>query len=112
MQPFVEGSVYLGIIATLIVQFLAIVWVGLLKQPKPSKGIMRWIVAGVAIIWGYFYADVTLPSFDDPMLFIIALVEGLGAIVVIAHNAYEVILKPIMEWLDAKVLKGRSFFAP
>ena len=102
----------LTIIATLIVQFFSVVWVGLLKQPKPSKGVMRILVFVVAVVWGYADADIVLPPIDDPMEFAIALLSAGSAVLVVAHNAYKVILEPVLEWVDAKLLGGRTILAP
>ena len=111
MKISAEDTIYLTLIATLIVQFLKIVWVGIFKQPKPSAGILRIVVFVVAVAWGYFDAGVEMPVYEDPMQFALALIEGVGLILIVAHNAYEVILKPVLGWLDSKILR-RAILAP
>lgn len=111
MKISAEDTIYLTIIATLIVQFLKIVWCGIFKRPKPSAGVLRIIVFVVAVAWGYFDSGVEMPVYEDPMQFALALIEGVGLILIVAHNAYEVILKPVLGWLDSKVLR-RAILAP
>lgn len=107
-----EDLVLLTLIGTVIVQLLSVIWVGLLKQEKPSAGIMRIVVFVVAIVWGYFATEIEFPPIEDPMQLAIALMEYGMVILVAAHNAYNVILEPVLEWVDAKVLGGRTILAP
>ncbi len=107
-----EDIVLLALIGTGIVQLFSVVWVGLFKQPKPTEGMMRVIVFVVAVVWAYFATEIEFPAIEDPMQLAIALLEYGMVILVVAHNAYEVILKPVLEWVDAKVLGGRTVLAP
>ena len=107
-----EELVLLTLIGTGIVQLLSVIWVGLLKQDKPTAGAMRIIVFVIAVVWGYFATEIEFPPLDDPMLLAIALVEYGLVILVAAHNAYKVILEPVLEWVDAKLLGGRTILAP
>ena len=101
------------IVTTLIIQGLKIIWVQLLKQPKPSAGVIRWIVFAVAIPLAYFMGgfNLMIPT-DEPMKFAMALIAEAGEILVFAHVLYEAILKGVLEWLDAKILGGREALAP
>ena len=103
-----DDLILLATIGTVIVQLGKIIWVGILKRPKPSKGAMRIIVMLVAIGYGYLVTDIALPVLDDPMVFVVALVSAAGAVLVVAHNAYEVILEPILGWLDVQVFSSRA----
>lgn len=107
-----ENLFELTIIATLIVQFFSVVYVGLLKQGKPSKGVMRIIVFVVAVVYAFFRAEYELPSTEDPMQLAIALLQTGLVVLGFAHNAYKIILEPVLEWVDAKVLGGRTVLAP
>lgn len=111
MTLALDDTLWLTVITTLIIQFLKIVWVGIFKQPKPSAGIMRIVVFVVALVYGYFVSSIKFPAYEDPMQFALALFEIGGVILVAAHNAYDVILKPILEWLDSKILK-KALLAP
>ena len=111
MAITLEDTLWLTVITTLIIQFLKVVWVGIFKQPKPSVGVMRIIVFVVALVYGYFDAGIDFPAYKDPMQFALDLIEFGGVIVVAADRAYHVILKPILEWLDSKVLR-RAVLAP
>jgi hypothetical protein len=66
---------------------------------------MRIIVFVVAVAWAFFVSDVELPPIEDPMELAIALLQAGLAVLVVAHNAYKVILESVLEWVDAKVLK-------
>ena len=100
--------ILLAAIGTFIVQLFKIVYVGLLGKPKPSKGFLRILVMVIAIGYGYLNTDIALPVLGDPMAFIVALVAAAGSVLIVAHNAYEVILEPILGWLDAKIFAGRG----
>ncbi len=99
MELTVEQVRTLVIVAVVITQAIKIVYVGLLKQPKPSEGNMRIIAFGASVIAGYFYSDVVLPPFSDPMALATALLEGATTIFVFAHLAYVVIVSNFLGWL-------------
>ena len=111
-QLTAEDLVILTLITTGIVQFFSVIYVGLLKQAKPSKGVMRIIVFVVAVVWGYFATDIVFPATEDPMQLAIVLLEYGVIVLVAADRAYNVILKGVLEWVDAKVLGGRTALAP
>lgn len=106
-----EQVLVLSLVSMLILQFLKIIWVGLLKQPKPSVGVMRWVLAGVGILFGVFWTPITLPPLDDPMAFIIALVTVGGEVVIFAGLVYDYMFESIVGWLDAAVI-NRRLLAP
>jgi len=97
------------IVTALIIQALKIIWVGVLKKPKPSKGKTRLLVfivsIPVALIGGGFAAPV---AGENPMQYAIALVAMAGEVLLYGHVLYEAILKGVLEWLD----KGKKLLAP
>lgn len=103
-----DDIVLLAAIGAGIVQLLKVIWVGLLGNPKPSVGVMRILVMVIAIGYGYINTDIALPVLDDPLEFVTALVAAAGAVLVVAHNAYEVVLEPFLAWIDEKVLNRAS----
>lgn len=103
-----DDLVLLAAIGTGIVQLFKIVYVGLLGNPKPGKGFLRALVMVIAIGYGYLNTEIALPVLGDPMEFAVALVAAAGSILIVAHNAYKVILDPILGWLDEKVLRRVS----
>ena len=109
-----DDLILLATIGTVIVQFLKIVWVGLLKRAKPTAGFMRILVMVIAIGYGYLNADIALPVLGDPLEFVIALVAAAASVLVVADRAYEVILEPILGWLDAQLFSSsvKGFLAP
>ena len=102
------------VIATaLIIQVIKIIWVQLLKKPKPSKGATRFIVFAVAVPLAYFVGDFGVPAFsEDPMQFAITLIASAGEVLLFAHVLYVAISEGVFEWLDAKLLGGRKALAP
>lgn len=99
MDLSVEQVRTLIIVAVVITQAIKIVYVGLLKQPKPSEGVMRIIAFGASVVAGYFYSGVVLPPLDDPMALATALLEGASTIFIFAHLAYEVFVSNFIGWL-------------
>jgi len=101
------------IVTALIIQAIKIIWVQLLKQSKPTKGQTRLLVFIVSVPLAYFVGDFGIPPFgEDPMQFAITLIASAGEILLFAHILYEAILKGVLEWLDAKLLGGRTALAP
>ena len=97
------------IVTALIIQAIKIVWVGLLKLPKPSKGHTRLLVFVVSIPLALALGGFGIPEFgEDPMQFAIVLVTAAGEVLMFAHIFYEAILKGVVGWLD----KGRAILAP
>ena len=97
----------LSILTLVIIQFLKIVVVGLLKRPKPSKGVMRAIVFVAAFPIGFVFADAALPVYEggDPMAFANEIFALGSAVLIQAGLVYGFILDGLLEFLDAKVLR-------
>lgn len=73
---------------------------------------MRIVVFIFALVYGYFDVSIEFPVYKDPMQFALDLLEMGGIILIAADRAYHVILKPILEWLDAKVKGVLAFLVP
>lgn len=102
-----EQTLVLSLVAMAILQFLKIVWVGLLKRPKPSTGVMRWALAVIGIGFGVLWGGVKLPPLDDPMTFLTALVTLAGTVVIYAGLVYDYLVERILGWLDTAALRSR-----
>ena len=97
------------IVTALIIQALKVIWVGLLKKPKPTAGQIRLLVFVVSIPVAFGFGGFGLPELSgDPMQFAIALVAAAGEVLLYGHVLYEAILKGVLEWLDG----GRKMLAP
>lgn len=97
------------IAVAVIIQVIKIVWVNLLKKPKPSKAVTRLLVFVVSIPVGLAIGGFGVPEVgEDPMQFAIALVTMAGEVLLYAHIFYKGILAGVLEWLD----KGRALLAP
>ena len=97
------------IVTALIIQALKVIWVGLLKKPKPTAGQIRLLVFIVSIPVAFGFGGFGLPEMSgDPMQFAITLIASAGEVLMFAHILYEAILKGVLEWLDG----GRKLFAP
>lgn len=97
------------IITALLIQAIKIVWVGLLKKPKPTKGHLRFLVFVVSIPVGLAVGGFVAPELgENPMQYAIALVIAAGEVLVFAHIFYEAILKGLLGWLD----RGKKLLAP
>ena len=99
-----EQATLVVFLATAIVQLINIVWVGLLKKPKPSIGSIRWVLFGTAIVLAYFWNPVQLPALDDPMAFGVALIAVALEIFVFAQIVYDKLLELVLGGLDKFVL--------
>ena len=97
------------IVTAVIIQVIKIVWVNLLKKPKPSKAVMRLLVFVVSIPIGLVIGGFVAPELgENPMQYAIALVAAAGEVLLYAHVFYKGILAGVLEWLD----KGRALLAP
>lgn len=97
------------IVTALIIQAIKIIWVGLLKKPKPSKGHTRFLVFLVSIPVGLAVGGFVAPELgENPMQYAIALVTAAGEVLVFAHIFYEAILSGVLGWLD----RGKKLLAP
>lgn len=97
------------IVTALIIQAIKIIWVGILKKPKPSKGKTRFLVFIVSIPVGLAVGGFVAPELgENPMQFAIALVAAAGEVLVFAHVFYVAILDGVLGWLD----KGKELLAP
>ena len=104
------------IVTALIIQFIKIVWVGLFKKPKPSKGHTRLIVFIVSIPVGLAVGGFAAPVLgEDLMQYAIGLVAAAGEVLVFAHVFYVAILDGVFGWLDTlgkAPVGGRKLLAP
>ena len=97
------------IVTALIIQVLKIVWVGLFKQPKPTKGVTRFLVFAVSIPVALIFGGFVAPELsENPMQYAIAIVAAAGEVLVFAHVFYEAILSGVFGWLD----RGKKLLAP
>ena len=97
------------IVTALIIQALKIVWVGLFKQPKPTKGVTRFLVFAVSIPVALAFGGFGVPELgENPMQYAIALIAVASEVLVFAHLFYEAILSGVLGWLD----RGKKLLAP
>ena len=101
------------LVASLTVQAIKFLWVGLGGQQKPGEGAMRVIAfvvsAALAFLWR---SPVALPvPAADPVAFAIALVTAAGQIFIFAHLVYDVLLDKLLTGLDNLTL-ARLFKRP
>ena len=100
-----EQTVLLGLLTLAIVQFLKIIYYGLLKRPKLTEGQMRIAVFILSVPIGYFFAEVRLPSLSDPMLFAQAVVLLASTVLIWSGLVYEFVLQGLLQFVDSKVLR-------
>ena len=101
------------LVASLLVQAIKFLWVGVGGQPKPTEGAMRVIAfvvsAALAFLWR---SPIALPApAADPVAFTIALVAAAGEIFIFAHLVYDVLLDKLLTGLDSLTL-ARWFKRP
>jgi hypothetical protein len=108
----------IGLLATIVTLLLAVLsvgWVGILKQPKPKAGTMKWIVAGGSLVLAFFWTPLALPAFPvyggEPMAFASAILVWAGALLVVAtlvlkvaQQIYDRLLSPILAWIDTALV--------
>ncbi len=91
-------------IGTAIVWLVTIIWMGLLKQPKPSEGVMKGIVFVTSTGLAYFWTPIILP---DPSVNLFAFVTTLlvSAISVfkVAQIIYDYVWRPVTDWIGTKI---------
>lgn len=110
-----EQIVLLGLLTLAIVQFLKIIYYGLFKRPKLSKGEMRTVVFVLSVPIGYLFAEVRLPSLSDPMQFAQAIVVLASTVLIWSGLVYEYLLQGLFGFVDSKVLRRdgkRAVLAP
>ena len=109
----VEQMTVTVLVASLPVQAIKLLWVGIGRQPKPPEGVMRVIAfivsAALAFLWR---SPVALPApTADPVAFAIALMTAAGEIFIFAHLVYDVLLDKLLTGLDNLTL-ARLFKRP
>ena len=116
LQQLADNDVFLlSMLLLAITQGFKIVWIGMLKKPKPSKGQVRLFVFVLSVPVGLVFAGVELPPLDDPMVFAQEIVLLAGAVLVYSGLAYEYLLNGVLGFLDKLTfakLVGRSILAP
>jgi hypothetical protein len=91
---------------------LKVVYVGVLKRPKPSKGSIRLIVFVLSVPIGLVFSGLKLPPVaEDPIAFAQALIATAAAVLIQSGLVYDYILDGIFSFLDARVL-GRMGKTP
>lgn len=99
-----EQAALIVFLATAIVQIINIVWVGLLKRPKPSIGSIRWVLFGTSLVLVYYWSPIQLPTTEDPMAFAVVLIGIALEIFVFAQIVYDKLLELVLGGLDRLVL--------
>jgi len=109
-----EQIITVGIVASVIVQGIKIVWVGLAHKPKPNK-VTFMIIAlvtstGLAYVW---HGPVALP---DPSVdlgaFAQALALAAAEVFGVAYVVYAALLEKLLAGFDMLLFKGRALLAP
>ncbi|MGH9158183.1 MAG: hypothetical protein ACRD1K_20635 [Acidimicrobiales bacterium] len=106
-----EQTATVALLTLGIVQFLKVVYIGVLKRPKPSKGSMRLFVFVISVPIGYAFAGLVLPPVgEDPMAFAQALIGTAGAVLIQSGLVYDYMLDGVFGFLDYRVLgrKGKT----
>lgn len=105
-----EQVIMLGLLTLAVTQILKIVYYGLLKRPKLSAGEMRAFVFVISVPVGYFFAEVQLPSLDDPMLFAQEIILLASGVLIWSGLVYNYMLQDLLGFVDSKILRrdGKS----
>ncbi len=110
-----EQTVILSLLVLVVIQFLKIVYYGLLKRPKLSEGEMRAVVFVLSVPIGYFFAEVQIPSLEDPMEFAQAIIVLASGVLIWSGLVYEYMLQGLLGFVDSKILRRdgkRAILAP
>ncbi len=110
-----EQTVILSLLVLAVVQFLKIIYYGLLKRPKLSEGEMRVVVFVLSVPVGFFFAEVQLPSFEDPMLFAQEIILLASVVLIWSGLVYNYMLQGLLGFVDSKILRRdgkRAVLAP
>lgn len=100
-----EQTVILSLLVLAVIQFLKIVYYGLLKRPKLTEGQMRTVVFVLSVPIGYFFAEVELPPFEDPMAFAQAIILLASGVLIWSGLVYEYLLQGLLGFVDSAVLR-------
>ncbi len=100
-----EQIVLLTLLTGAVIQLLKIVWYGLLKRPKLTKGQMRAVVFVLSVPIGYFFAGVQLPPLDDPMQYAQAIIALASTVLIWSGLVYEFMLQGLLGFVDSKILR-------
>lgn len=115
MELSLEQVALISGIVTVGISILSIIWVGLLRRPKPPKKIMQGIVFVGSVFGAFLWSGVVLPAFPifdgEPALFALAILQWTGLVLAAAtlifktaQTIYDLAWSPILEWLDEKVV--------
>lgn len=110
-----EQTVILSLLVLVVMQFLKIIYYGLLKRPKLSAGQMRLVVFVLSVPIGYVFAEVQLPSFEDPMAFAQAIIVLASGVLIWSGLVYNYMLQDLLGFVDSKILRRdgkRAVLAP
>ena len=98
----------LSVLVLVVVQAIKIVYMGLLKQPKPSVGQLRLFVFVISVPLGYFYSGIKLPALTDPLALAQAIFALGTQVLVVSGLVYEYVLQGLAQFLDNQVLGRRG----
>lgn len=105
----------ISLVTMVVLWFLTIIWVGILKRPKPSELTLKWAVFIISALLAVVFNPVTLPALPvwggDPATFVNALLIYTTALLAIALTIMKVaqfifdqIWQKVMAWLDTGVV--------
>ena len=100
-----EQTMILSLLTLTIIQILKIVYYGLLQRPKLTKGQMRAVVFVLSVPIGYFFAEVKIPSFDDPMEFAQKIILLASTVLIWSGLVYSYMLNDLLGFVDSKILR-------
>ncbi len=101
-----EQLVALAVVVTVITQGIRIVWISLLKQPKPTASQTRLFVFVVSFPLGAIFAGEALPVYGgDPMQFAREVFAFGSVILIYAGLSYDYVLDGLLGFLDSFVLR-------
>lgn len=117
MELSLEQVALISGIVTVGISILSIIWVGLLRRPKPPKSVLQGIVFIGSVFGAFLWSGVVLPVFPvfdgEPAVFALAILQWTGLVLAaatlifkVAQTIYDLAWSPILEWLDEKVVES------
>jgi hypothetical protein len=119
----IEQLATLATVATVVVWFLTVVYVGILKLPKPSANVLKTVVFAGSTVLAYFWSAVVLPAFPafggDLFVFAFGLLDWAVQLLTVAvlvfktaQLIYDFLWSRLLTWLQEKVFAGRLTLMP
>jgi predicted permease len=102
LQP--EQILIASALGTGLVWLGSVVWMKLLKRPKPSENVMKGVVFVASTGLAFYWSPISLPDISAGIYpFVSALLVSALAVFKVSQAIYDYAWKPVTDWLGSSV---------